>query len=56
MKPEDEKTPQYKWPWFALAAVILFLALAIFWVSLAAIKLRHQRDINSPLPTSAPTR
>ena len=53
---DDQKTPPLKWPKFALAAVILFFALAIFWVALAANKLRQQRDGNAPLPVAAPTR
>ena len=57
MNPDpDEKSPRLKWPKYALAAVILFFALAIFWVFLAASKLRHERDVNAPLPTSTPLR
>ena len=55
--PDDEKkSPPLKWPRYALAAVILFFALAIFWVALAASKLRHQRELDAPLPVSAPVR
>ena len=53
----EKKSPPLQWPKFALAGVILFFALAIFWVALAAVKLRHQREsANAPLPVSAPTR
>ncbi len=51
-----EKSPPLKWPRFAVAAVILFFALAIFWVALAANKLRQQREVNAPLPVSTPAR
>ena len=50
----DQKSPPLKWPRFALAAVILFFVLAIFWMSLAVGKLRQQRDVSAPLPASAP--
>jgi hypothetical protein len=50
----DEKTPRLKWPRFALAAVILFFALAIFWMSAAVHQLRQQRNVNAPLPSAAP--
>ena len=52
----DEKTPRHRWPWFVLAAVILFFALAIFWMSMAVHQLRQQRNVNAPLPSSAPAR
>jgi hypothetical protein len=58
VKPDPEKkSPPLRWPKFAFAAVILFFALAIFWVALAASKLRQQRESsNVPLPVSAPAR
>jgi hypothetical protein len=52
----DEKTPPLKWPKFVLAAVILFFALAIFWMAMAVHKLQQQRNVNAPLPSSMPTR
>jgi hypothetical protein len=45
--------PKYRWPWLALAAVLLGIALAIFWMSLAVRKGEQQRDF-TPLPSSAP--
>ena len=57
MNPDaNEKPTRLKWPKYALAAVILFFALAVFWMSLAVNKLRHQREVNAPLPVSAPVR
>jgi hypothetical protein len=49
----DEIPPKqnYKWPWFVLAAVLLFLVLAIIWVSFAANREKHERDFNAPIPT-----
>ena len=44
----------YKWPWFAAAAVVLALVLAIVWMSFAVKKVERERDDNSPLSNSAP--
>lgn len=52
----SEPKRNYKWPWFVLAAVLLFIALAVFWVSLAVKKEEQQRDFGAPLPASAPAR
>ena len=46
----------YRWPWFALAAVLLGLLLAVLWVGNAAKKIAQQRDYNAPLPATAPNR
>jgi hypothetical protein len=48
--------PRYRWPYFALAGVVLFIALGIFWVALAAKKIERQRDFSAPLPSSKPVR
>jgi hypothetical protein len=42
--------PRYKWPWFVLAAVLLFVALAILWMSLEVRKVEQERDVTAPLP------
>jgi hypothetical protein len=51
----DEIPPKrnYKWPWFVLAAVLLFLALAILWVSFAVNREKQERDFNAPVPAGA---
>jgi hypothetical protein len=46
--------PRYRWPYFVLAGVVLFIALGIFWVALAAKKIEQQRDFSAPLPSTAP--
>jgi bacteriorhodopsin len=56
MNEPNENPRRYKWPWFALAAVVLFTVLAIFWVALAAKKVEQQRDFGSPLPSTTPAR
>ena len=38
------------------AAVVLGLALAIVWMSVAIKKVERERDGNAPLPNSAPVR
>lgn len=52
---EPNKNPRrYRWPWLAAAAVVLGMALAIIWVGLAARKIARERDLNAPLPATAP--
>jgi len=53
---EPNDTPpkrNYKWPWFVLAAVVLFLALAIVWMSYAVHREKQERDFNAPIQTGA---
>jgi hypothetical protein len=53
MNEPDEIPPKqnYRWPWFVLAAFILFVALAILWMGLAVKRERQERDYNAPIPT-----
>jgi hypothetical protein len=54
---EPKKNPRrYKWPWFVLAAVVLFITLTIVAMMFAVKRERQERDYNAPLPNSAPTR
>jgi hypothetical protein len=46
----DEK-PQYKWPRYALAMVILFIVATIVWVTIAALKVKQERDFSAPIQT-----
>ena len=55
MSEPNENRRCYKWPWFALAAVVLFIALAVLWVTLAAEKVEQQRDYNAPIPSGTPS-
>jgi bacteriorhodopsin len=57
MSEPDNNSPErnYKWPWFAAAAVLLAIVLAVVWVAVAAKKVGQQRDF-APLPDSAPAR
>jgi hypothetical protein len=52
MDEQNEKPRNYKWPWFVLAAVVLFVALAVVFVGFKARQIEHERDFNAPLPNS----
>jgi len=51
----DEIPPKqkYKWPWFVLAAVVLFIVLAVVFVGLKAREIKQERDFTAPVPTGA---
>jgi len=53
---ENLPKPNYKWPWLALAAVLLAIVLAIVWMTFAVRKIKRERDFSAPLPSSAPLR
>jgi len=56
-EPEENSARQnLKWPWFAAAAVVLGIVLAIVWITFAVKKVERESDLNAPLPSSAPTR
>ena len=46
----DEK-PQYKWPRYVLAAVIVFLVATIVWVVIEVHKVEQERNFNAPIQT-----
>ena len=53
MNEPDEKLPKrtYKWPWFAAAAIVLGVVLAIVWMTCAVQRERQQRDLSAPILT-----
>jgi len=55
MSEQNDIPPKqnYKWPWFVLAAVLLFVALAIIWMSIAVHREKEERDFSAPLPSAA---
>jgi len=53
MDDENKNPRRYKWPWFVLAAVLLFVALTVVWMSFAVRRERQERDFNAPIPASA---
>jgi hypothetical protein len=51
---EENKNPRrHKWPRFALAAVLLGIALAVVWVSFAVKKVERERNFSTPASTGA---
>lgn len=46
---EPWRRPQYKWPKYVLAGVIIFFVAAIVWVVIEAHKVEHERDFSSPI-------
>jgi hypothetical protein len=55
MGEPNENPPRYRWPWLALAAVVLGVVLAIVWMGFAVHREKQERDVNAPLP-SVPAR
>ena len=53
MNEPDENPRRYKWPWFVLAAVVLGLALAVLWVSIAVREVERERSTSPPIPAGA---
>ena len=49
-EPKDATTPPlaYKWPRYALGAVVLAIILAVVWMSYAVKRTRMIRDLNMP--------
>lgn len=53
--PAEISAPRrYRWPWYLLAFVIGWLIISVIWVALAARKVAQERDLDAPLPSSAP--
>jgi len=50
-EPEEKVPPRYKWPWFVLAAFLLFVALALLWMRYEVRNVEQERNVNAPLPT-----
>ena len=48
---EEKVPPRYKWPWFVLAAFLLFVALALLWMRYEVRNVEQERNVNAPLPT-----
>jgi hypothetical protein len=50
MNEENENPRRYKWPWFVLAAVVLFIALAVGFVGFKANQIKQERGFDAPPP------
>jgi len=44
-----EKKPDYKWPRYVLAAVVIFLVAAVVWVVIEAHKVAQERNFSAPM-------
>jgi hypothetical protein len=53
MDDRNKNPRHYQWPWFVLAAVLLFVALTIVWVSFAVKKVEQERNFKAPVPAGA---
>jgi nitrate reductase NapE component len=54
-EPGDNLPKQnYQWPWFVLAAVVLFVMLAVVFVGFKARQIKQESDFDVPLPASTP--
>jgi hypothetical protein len=55
-EPDENSARQnLKWPWFAAAAVVLGIVMAVIFMTFAVKKVESERDFSAPLPSSAPT-
>jgi bacteriorhodopsin len=50
---EDAPKRRYRWPWFVLAAFILFVALAVLWLHFEVRTVEQERNLNAPPPGNA---
>jgi hypothetical protein len=49
MADESKENPRrYKWPWLVLAAVLLFVLLAIIWMMFAVNREKEERGFSAP--------
>jgi bacteriorhodopsin len=53
MNEPKENPRRYKWPWFVLVAVLLFVVLTVVWVSFAVKKVERERNVSVPVPADA---
>jgi hypothetical protein len=44
-----EKKPDYKWPRFVLAAVILFFTATLVWMAIEVYKVKQERNFSAPI-------
>ena len=50
----DNGKPRRRWPVFVLAAVVLFLALNVYWLSHEVQRIRRYRESFAPPTNTAP--
>ena len=47
-QPGNAPRRRYRWPWIVLTAFILWVLLAIGWMSIAVRHVEQQRDFSAP--------
>jgi len=47
-KPGNPVKRRYRWPWVVLTAFIIWVLLAIGWMSIAVRHVEQQRDFSAP--------
>ena len=58
MSAPDENLPKqkYLWPWIVWPLVLLGIVITIVSVWFNVQRIERERDVNGPLPSSAPVR
>jgi hypothetical protein len=51
--PDPNPPRRYRWPWVVLAAFLLFVLLAIVWVSFEIQTVKRERSLNLPSTTNS---
>ena len=46
--PRDSPKRHYRWPWMVAIALIIWVLLAVAWMSVAVRHVREQRDFSAP--------
>jgi len=46
--PKNDQKPTYRWPWIALAMVVLGIVLAVVWMTAEVRKIERQKESNPP--------
>jgi len=53
MEGTEEKSRRYRWPWFVLAAFVVFVLLAIAWMSFTVRSIEQERNLSAPPTTNS---
>jgi hypothetical protein len=44
----NEPKRRYRWPWVVMAALILWVLLAVVWMRAAVLRVEEERSISAP--------
>ena len=53
---ENVTTQKHRWPWIVWPLVLLGIAITVVSVWFNVKRIERERDVNAPLPNSAPLR